>query len=634
MSSWRDRDRGNGFSNLDEHDLEESGSTMKVKPERIGAGFTDSHNANHRSGIEPVPRQGLPKVPRVELPGIELSGSDVNGKPSRAQRCLFRTAFTVRFLVRFMGIGIMAVVMFVAVVHWPSWAIDEEQFRHRVLTTLFASALFLVAMEDVVGINKSAVMLLLAATMWTFLAVGYHPRMSKSGAYQLHTELDKGLKDVGSVILFLLPAMGVVESIDHFDGFAIVTAFIRRGMSGHPRRLMPIICILTFFLSSVIDNLTSTIVALKILRHLVDDREFRHQCGSLAVLASNAGGAWSPIGDVTTTMLWIATKITTGPTVAWLLLPSFVAGVFPLGGIMWQTRRMELRRQACPISPPRSRNVSPTRRKNGRDDEAAAVVDDVSSSDGTADKAYDAEDPQLVAPVDIRKTIVREEITRSKVAVLLLGIFSILLVPVLKITTGLPPYLGMLLALGLMWLITDMAGLEAHGEGVQDVTHPQPQTGHESGPPQNGVVEALKKVDLTGLLFFTGVLLSVGALDSAGVLHEYATQMVKTIGKSPVVLCTILGLSSSVVDNVPLVEATIDMFREVPENDPLWQLIALTAGTGGSLLSIGSIAGVTLMSMEGVGFLWYARNITVWALLGFAMGIFTYQLQRIAVYGL
>lgn len=210
-----------------------------------------------------------------------------------------------------------------------------------------------------------------------------------------------------------------------------------------------------------------------------------------------------------------------------------------------------------------------------------------------------------------------EEITSTKILALAVGVFVILLVPVLKMWTGLPPYLGMLLALGLMWLISDLLHFGAM---------PTDEKGHAST--QQGVIAALYKIDLTGLLFFTGVLLSVGALDSAGVLHAYATMLVDHLGQSPVALCTLLGISSAVVDNVPLVEASIDMFKDVGTDDQLWQLVALAAGTGGSILSVGSIAGVTLMSMEGVGFLWYWKRISPWAFLGFIFGIATYQAQH------
>jgi len=485
----------------------------------------------------------------------------------------------------------MILVLTIAIMNWPPWVIESPTARVQIMSTLFAAGLFIVAVEDVVGINKSAMMMVLAAVMWTFLAVGYHPNHSKAGYMQLHEELNRGLEEVGSVLLFLLPAMGVVESIDHFDGFALANKAIRHAIEGREDRLMPIICILTFFLSSVIDNLTSTIVAVKILRRLAPDQEeYRQLCGGLAVIAANAGGAWSPIGDVTTTMLWISEKISATQTVLWLFLPSFVAGVLPLWGLRCQARRLLVQ------SSPMQHRVK--EKKKGPGWEQEPLKDDVDEEE-------------------------KDPITRQKVVALIFGVTCILMVPGLKMGCGLPPYLGMLLALGLMWLLTDVMHFQGHlanGEASPVEDH--------SGPPQFGVVGALKKVDLTGLLFFTGVLLAIGALDAAGVLKEYAEMINELCKHSAVRLSILLGLSSAVVDNVPLVEASIDMFRETPADDPLWQLVALAAGTGGSVLSIGSIAGVTLMSMEHVGFIWYFRRVGVWAAVGFFCGIGMYQLER------
>lgn len=359
---------------------------------------------------------------------------------------------------------------------------------------------------------------------------------------------------------------------------------------------MPIICILTFFLSSVIDNLTSTIVAVKILRRLVsEDEEYRRLCGGLAVIAANAGGAWSPIGDVTTTMLWIQEKITATNTVLWLFFPSFAAGVLPLWGLRCQARRLLAR------PGPAEHRIKD--RKKGPGWEQEPLKEEGLDEDDT------------------------EQITRQKVIALIFGVLCILMVPGLKIGCGLPPYLGMLLALGLMWLLTDVMHFRGHlmnGDAEED---------DHGGPPQYGVVSALRKVDLTGLLFFTGVLLAIGALNAAGVLKEYAEMINDLCKHSAVRLSILLGLSSAVVDNVPLVEASIDMFRETNTDDPLWQLVALAAGTGGSVLSIGSIAGVTLMSMEHVGFIWYFRKVGIWAALGFFSGIGVYQLERLIITG-
>jgi len=220
--------------------------------------------------------------------------------------------------------------------------------------------------------------------------------------------------------------------------------------------------------------------------------------------------------------------------------------------------------------------------------------------------------------------------------VLLLGICCVLMVPVLKMWTGLPPYLGMLFALGVVWIVTESMGFASPDEEEEDPEmHAREATAdaletpkaHAEAVGHGGVPAALHKVDLTGLLFFTGVLLAVVALDAAGVLRRYAAWMMETFGDNAVMLSALLGVSSAVVDNVPLVEASIDMF-EHPMDDPLWQLVALAAGTGGSILSIGSIAGVTLMSMEGVGFMWYVRKVSLWAAIGFALGIATYEGQR------
>jgi len=227
----------------------------------------------------------------------------------------------------------------------------------------------------------------------------------------------------------------------------------------------------------------------------------------------------------------------------------------------------------------------------------------------------------------------RSEVTRARVLVLSLGIVCILLVPILKMWTGLPPYLGMLLALGIVWFVTDttafarMAGMDdERSVGVVDTPRtPAPQNHSPGG---GGVIEALHKMDLTGLLFFAGVLLAVGALDTAGVLDTYAHFLVRVCHGSPILITTLLGVSSAVVDNVPLVEAAINMFDDKPMDDPLWQLVALAAGTGGSILSVGSIAGVTLMTMEGVGYLWYCRRVSLWAALGFGLGLATFQLER------
>ncbi|CAJ1373753.1 unnamed protein product, partial [Effrenium voratum] len=310
-----------------------------VSPTAIGASLDlelsdfDRPQRSSSNGHE-VRNTSLPRLPVGE-------GHDVRELGTPSERILNTAAYTARGLVRLLGIGMMIFVLVIAIMNWPPWVIESDHARVQVMSMLFAIGLFIVAVEDIVGINKSAMMMVLAAVMWTFLAVGYHPNNSKAGYMELHDELNHGLEEVGSVLLFLLPAMGVVESIDHFDGFALVNMTIRRAIEGRKDRLMPIICILTFMLSSVIDNLTSTIVAVKILRRLApDNQEYRQLCGGLAVIAANAGGAWSPIGDVTTTMLWIQDRISAVQTVLWLFFPSLVAGVLPLWGLRCQAARL------------------------------------------------------------------------------------------------------------------------------------------------------------------------------------------------------------------------------------------------------------------------------------------------------
>jgi len=594
---------------------EGDGGSHEPWPHRIGASsFEDLQIADTTPRASQGSTQGVgsaahldPSVIEPPLPRLGIGG---HSSTELSVSCLPRACKVCRVTIRAVSLCYVTAIILISVSRSPSWMIDDVGVRSRVLSTLFAGGLFLVATEDAIGINKSAVTLILAATMWTYLGVSYRPLKSERGADILHHELNRGLQDVGSVVLFLLPAMGVVESIDHFHGFALVTVGIRKLMAGRKQRLMPIICIITFFLSSVIDNLTATIVALKLLRHLVArDEDFRHSCGGCVVLAANAGGAWSPIGDVTTTMLWIHGKITTGKTIAWLFVPSLVVAVLPLAGIYWQTTKA--------IPPTLQSSQSAGGRCFSQLEEESSQY---AAEKSEAGKLTEQEPLRFAAQGEAH-----EEVTGMRALVLTVGVLLILMVPVLKISTALPPYLGMLLALGLLWLIADFLELETpEGNGGNSP--------HEHGASAVGVVAALHKVDLTGLLFFTGILLAVEALNSGNVLTTYAIYIKSMCGDSDLAVAMLLGVSSAVVDNVPLVEASMGMFRERPENNAMWQLVALAAGTGGSMLSVGSIAGVTFMSIENIGFAWYFRRISSWASLGFLGGILTYQLQR-AIFG-
>lgn len=502
-------------------------------------------------------------------------------------------------VVKYLGIGFMVCTLILGTIHWPVSLRENPEARAQVMSILFCNGLIMVALEDVLHINKSAMMLCLAATMWVLLAMAADTAPEQN---ELHKELRISLYDVGSVVLFLLPAMAVVETMDHFDGFALVMLLIRKMSGGKQQRIPGIVSMYTFFLSSVIDNLTATIVCLKILKLMGGKQEFRHLCGGLVVIAANAGGAWSPVGDVTTTMLWIQHKITSVAIIQALFVPSLVAGIAPVAGVWWHAK---------------SRNLF-VNEKKPKEHQYRADSDWEDATDPTmTDRARDENESQPLRQFsqDLGESGEAEpEVTKDKCLALALGFTCIAMVPALKTQTGLPPYIGMLLALGTMWLVAD---------GFLRTKN------HEAGNGHGGaVMEALHKVDLSGLLFFTGVLLCVGGLNSAGVLHRYSDWMVSVFGHNDTMLCTVLGISSAVVDNVPLVEASIDMFDDTPTDDPLWQLIALAAGTGGSILSIGSVAGVTFMSMEKVGFLWYFRRIGLWASFGYGLGIATYVLQR------
>lgn len=541
----------------------------------------DAHDI-HIDGIQqatiPLPAGSLQRqhspfsVERVRSPAASVASKTTKVDVSCTGEKAVKGAVTsTRRLMKIAGLGLFIVIFVFAFFGWPSNVIENEDVHRKILAALFLTGITLVALEDVIRLDKSAIMLVLASVMWTYHAAKHGT--SHEGHDELQNQLAKGLADVGSVILFLLPAMGIVESIDHLEGFAIVTSFMVRRTKHKADRLMPLICFLAFFLSAVIDNLTATIVCVKILKRVVPHKkDWRHSCGGLTVVAANAGGAWSPIGDVTTTMLWIRHKISTTGTITWLFFPSFVAGVLPLFGIWWQAKR---------CAPPETEE----------------------------DKKEDEE------PVA----------TRESILALVVGMACILTVPVVKMVTGLPPYLGMMMALGTFWLVCE----------ITELGKPAPEMDEETGGAlvvhgKHGVPAALHKVDLSSLLFFTGVLLSVAALESAEVLSRYSEFMNEFTGGSPLSLSVLLGISSAVVDNVPLVQASIEMFHE-PMDSPLWQLVALSAGTGGSMLAVGSVAGVTLMGLEHVGFLWYMRRISPWAALGFAAGIGSYALQRMIV---
>jgi Na+/H+ antiporter NhaD/arsenite permease-like protein len=354
-----------------------------------------------------------------------------------------------------------------------------------------------------------------------------------------------------------LAASTIVEVVDAHQGFKVVTNQIK---TTSKKSLFWTIGFLTFFLSAILNNLTVTIVMCSLLKKLVPKEDDRRLFGAMVVVAANAGGVWTPIGDVTTTMLWINNQLSTIPTVTELFFPSVVCLVASLAFLVNQVEEDEsLEKSSLP-------------------------------------------EPSELAP-------------RGKL-VFWSGIVSLLCVPVFAELTGLPPYLAMLTGLGAMWTLTDVIHMGEDGE--EDLKVPS----------------ALAKLDTAGILFFLGILMSIGVLDKSGLLKELAVFLSNNL-PSLDIIATVIGLASALIDNVPLVAATMGMYdvADYATDDKLWQLIALCAGTGGSILVIGSASGVALMGLEKVDFLWYAKKVSIGAAIGYFAGIATYLVQNAVLSG-
>ncbi|KNA07546.1 hypothetical protein SOVF_170780 [Spinacia oleracea] len=397
--------------------------------------------------------------------------------------------------------------------------------------------------EESLAFNKSGVGLLMAVSLWAVRWIG-----APSNEVAM-SELEHATAEVSQIVFFLLGAMTIVEIVDAHQGFKLVTENIT---TRKPRTLLWVVGFVTFFLSAILDNLTSTIVMVSLLRKLVPPSEYRKILGAVVVIAANAGGAWTPIGDVTTTMLWIHGQISTLPTMKALIIPSVVSLAVPLA------------------------LMSLTSEVNGKGLESSSVM----ASEQMAPRG------QLVFAV---------------------GIGALVFVPVFKSLTGLPPYMGMLLGLGVLWLLTDAIH---YGESERQKLK---------------VPQALSRIDTQGALFFLGILLSVASLEAAGILRELANYLDAHIPNIELIASAI-GVFSAIIDNVPLVAATMGMYdvTSFPKDSEFWQLVAYCAGTGGSMLIIGSAAGVAFMGMEKVDFFWYFKKVSGFAFAGYAAGIATY----------
>jgi len=465
-----------------------------------------------------------------------------------------------------------------------------------VMVVVFVLGYLAIALEHPLHIDKAIPALMIGTLMWVLYIIGAvdiftnglseawnsyagesHgegglPTIQEMRHFIVDVEIIHHLGEISEILFFLLGAMTIVEVIDQHDGFKIITDRIK---TTNRVRLLWILSILTFFMSAALDNLTTTIVVVALLRKLVSEKSTRWFFASMVVLAANAGGAWSPIGDVTTIMLWIGGQVTTGAIITRVILPSMVTMVVPLILLSFTQK-------------------------------------------GRVTRPVVKEDEPVYTTPSERKLM------------LILGVAGLLAVPVFKTLTHLPPYQGMLLSLSVIWLVTEIMH---HGKPYEVSSRLR-------------VINIVKRVEMPTIFFFLGILSAVAALQSAGQLQVLASWLDENLGNIYLIDMAI-GVLSAVVDNVPLVAGAMGMY---PIIDPaslemianpvaqeyagyfiqdglFWEFLAYTAGTGGSILIIGSAAGVAAMGMEKIDFIWYLRKISLLALLGYVAGAAVYYLE-------
>lgn len=448
------------------------------------------------------------------------------------------------------------------------------------IVVVFILGYLAIALEHQLEINKAAAALLIGAVCWALYAIGYEALvpMSVIPAEFVEAQLVAGVDpseipraflvenqflhlvaETAYILFFLMGAMTIVELVDAHEGFSVIT----RNITSRSRtKLLWIVSWLTFFTSAVLDNLTTTIVMISLLRKVVPDRQTRLFFAGMVIVAANAGGAWTVIGDVTTTMLWIRQKIGPVEVMRDLFLPSVVCLLVPLL-IVGRLVKGEMSAVAQPV-----------------------MVGLEENGDNGGIQEW------------------------HRTLFLVLGVLGLLSVPVFKAYTHLPPFVGMMLSLAILWIVSEFVD----------------RTLDEATRSSTGVVAVLKRIDMATVLFFLGILLAVGALAATGVLPSIAVRLDQLLPNRDVI-AFVIGLVSAVVDNVPLVAAGMDMY-DLPMNHRFWMLLAYSAGTGGSCLVIGSAAGVAAMGLERIDFLWYARKIGPFALLGYIGGALVFQLQH------
>lgn len=421
---------------------------------------------------------------------------------------------------------------------------------YTLIILVFVLGYAAIAFEHTIHINKAATALLTGVICWTIFILASDGDLEKE---HILKELMHHFGDISGILFFLLGAMTIVELIDAHDGFSSVTELIH---TTNKRKLLWIVSLIAFFLSAVLDNLTTTIVMISLLRKLIDDRNDRLLFVGMIVIAANAGGAWSPIGDVTTTMLWIGGQISSSAIIPSLILPSLICLLVPLTVLSLSMK-------------------------------------------GTIS-------PKMADP-DVKVTS-----KSDRNLILFTGIGALVFVPIFKLITHLPPFMGVLFGLGVLWI-------------VSEIIHKDKD---EADKNNYSIIHALRKIDTSSILFFLGILIAISALQSTGQLSQLAVYMDESIGNHSVIVLTI-GIFSAIIDNVPLVAASMGMYdlNTFPTDHYFWQFLAYCAGTGGSILIIGSAAGVAAMGMERIEFFWYLKKIGWLALIGYFAGALFYMLQ-------
>ena len=466
------------------------------------------------------------------------------------------------------------------------------------MTVVFVIGYILIAMEHKIGINKAATALILGMTLWVlymfsgdsiisvvnaesfrhFLAwnsdVANMPLAKQCAKFVSDFQIVESLGEHAQIVLYLIGAMAIVELIDVHGGFMCVT---ERISTRSKRNLLWILSFITFFMSSILDNLTTAIVMTMLLRKMVSDRHERWIFAGMIIIAANSGGAWTPTGDVTTIMLWINENVTTSALITKLFLPSLLSMLVPLAIISLMLGK------------------------------------------GDVNYSTDRQESAISAYVS----------NKERVAIFCIGVSALISIPIFKAITHLPPFMGVLLVLGIIWVY-----MEIMYNRKPDIPISR----------QYRLTAIFSRIDLGTILFFMGILMAVSALQSAGILKEVSTYLDEEV-HNVYVINTIVGILSSIIDNVPLVAGAMGMYP-MPTHEAValsgeaaymanfvqdgifWQLLAYCAGVGGSILIIGSAAGVVVMGLEKITFAWYCKHISLLALLGYFSGIITYVVQN------